>query len=48
MPYYGKFGFRYEYTEKDFFVKNYERPVVDHGVVLRDMQYLSMELFGGK
>ena len=44
VPYYEKFGFRREYVAKDFFVENYAEPVVENGVVLRDMQYLSLDI----
>ena len=44
IPYYEKFGFVKDYVEKDFFVNNYVEPVVENGRVLRDMQYLSLEL----
>lgn len=44
IPYYEKFGFAPAYVVKDFFVTNYENPVIDNGEVLRDMHYLSLEL----
>lgn len=47
IPYYEKFGFKPEYVEPNFFVDNYENPILVDGVRLRDMHYLSMEL-GGK
>jgi thymidine kinase len=47
-PFYERFGFRYAYTEKDFFVTNYQKPVIEQGVVLRDMLYFSMRLGGQK
>jgi hypothetical protein len=46
IPYYEKFGFRPDYVEPNFFVDNYENPIVVDGVRLRDMHYLSMELGG--
>ena len=44
IPYYERFGFIRDYIAKDFFVDNYVEPVVENGRVLRDMQYLSLEL----
>ncbi len=44
IAYYESFGFKKDYVEKDFFAVNYENPVVENGRVLRDMQYLSLEL----
>ena len=44
IPFYEHCGFRRDYVEKNFFVDHYAEPVVEDGVVLRDMQYLSMEL----
>ena len=44
IPYYERFGFRWEYTEKDFFVDNYDNEIIECGHRLRDMEYLSMEL----
>lgn len=44
IPYYERFGFRADYVEPNFFVDNYENPIVVDGVQLKDMSYLSMEL----
>lgn len=44
IPYYEKFGFRPEYVVENFFVDNYENPVIDNGEVLRDMHYLSLDI----
>ncbi len=46
IPYYEKFGFKPDYVEPNFFVDNYESPIVVDGVTLRDMQILSMALDG--
>lgn len=43
MSYYEKFGFRYDYTDNNFFVDNYENPVIDNGKLLTDMVYLSLD-----
>ncbi len=46
VPFYEKFGFHTDYVEPNFFIDNYENPIVVDGVRLCDMQYLSMELDG--
>lgn len=38
--FYERLGFRYAYTAEGFFLDNYPEPVIDNGVVLRDMIYL--------
>ena len=43
--FYEKFGFRRDYVAQNFFVDNYEKPVIgDSGKPLTDMQYLSMDI----
>ena len=37
------FGFRYAYTRENFFSDNYP-PIVENGVLLKDMQVLSLEM----
>ena len=45
VPFYERFGFRREYTARNFFVDNYEKEVIDEtGKKLEDMEYLSIEL----
>jgi thymidine kinase len=45
VPFYEKFGFRREYTAKNFFVDNYEKEIItETGKKLADMEYLSMKL----
>lgn len=44
IPFYEKFGFRKDYVLKNFFVDNYEEPIVENDETLRDMQYLSIDL----
>lgn len=46
IPYYERFGFKPDYVIPNFFVDNYENPIVVDGVRLTDMQYLSMDLDG--
>ncbi len=44
LDFYKACGFRFSHVEKDFFVKNYDHPIVENGRVLRDMIYLRQEL----
>ena len=44
LDFYKACGFRFSHVEKDFFVKNYDRPIIENGRVLRDMIYLRQEL----
>jgi len=44
IPFYEKFGFRQAYTVEDYFVKNYDEPILEAGKPLRDMIYLVKEL----
>lgn len=37
MKYYEKLGYEYQKTIKNFFVDNYELPVIDNGIILKDM-----------
>ena len=37
VKYYEKQGYKYYKTIKDFFVENYEFPVIDNGIILKDM-----------
>lgn len=41
---YQKAGFRIESIDRDFFVRNYDEPIIENGIVCRDMIRLSMEL----
>lgn len=43
VPFYERFGFRYAYTRENFFSDNYP-PIVENGVLLKDMQVLSLEM----
>lgn len=43
-PYYESFGFRKDYVEPNFFIDNYENPIIVDGTPLTDMQVLSMPL----
>ena len=44
LDFYKACGFRFSHVEKDFFVKNYDRPIFESGRMLRDMIYLRQEL----
>lgn len=37
VKYYEKQGYKYHKTIKNFFVENYEFPVIDNGIILKDM-----------
>lgn len=40
LPFYRKCGFSYSHTLPDFFTANYDHPIIDGGVLLKDMVYL--------
>lgn len=44
IAFYESCGFRRDYVEKDFFLTHYAQPIYVDGQVLRDMQYLVMDL----
>ncbi len=44
LGFYENCGFSAFRRERDFFTKNYSRPIIDGGVLLRDMIYLRKEL----
>lgn len=44
VPFYNKCGFSYSHRIKNFFVDNYDEPIMDEGVQLKDMIYLKMDL----
>ena len=44
LGFYRACGFAFSHVEKDFFVKNYDHPIVEEGVLLRDMVYFRKEL----
>jgi len=43
LSYYGKFGFIYSHTIKNFFIDNYNHEMFDDGKQLIDMIYLKLE-----
>jgi len=44
VPFYEKCGFVRSYVVKDFFTDNYDHPIYECGVLLKDMVYLQREL----
>lgn len=44
IPFYESCGFRRSYIIKDFFVNNYDNPIYEDGIRLRDMVYLEKEI----
>ncbi|MCI6152006.1 MAG: GNAT family N-acetyltransferase [Fusobacterium perfoetens] len=40
IPFYEKCGFKKSHIIKDFFIKNYDKPIIENGVQLVDMIYL--------
>lgn len=44
MHFYEKNGFAKYDVRKDFFIKNYSEPIVENGVLLRDMLMLELKL----
>lgn len=46
LRFYESFGFRYSHRVKNFFTDNYENPIIEEGICLRDMVYLSKKCTG--
>ena len=44
IPFYEKCGFVRHHVVKDFFIENYDHPIIEAGVQLKDMVYLRREL----
>lgn len=42
--FYEKFGFQYSHTIDNFFIKNYEKPVIENGIQCKDLIYLKKDL----
>lgn len=42
--FYRSCGFKYSHTIRDFFIVNYDHPIIEEGKQLRDMIYFSREL----
>ena len=47
VPFYEKCGFKRDHIINNFFIDNYDHPIIEAGVQLKDMVYLRREL-GGK
>lgn len=43
LPFYEKLGFTYSHRIKNFFIDNYNHPIYEGGVLLKDMVYLKKE-----
>lgn len=43
LPFYEKLGFKYSHRIKNFFIDNYNHPIYECGIQLRDMVYLKKE-----
>lgn len=44
LRFYNSCGYKYSHRIPDFFTKNYPSPIIEEGVVLRDMLYLEKQL----
>ena len=44
VPFYERCGFVFSHRVKDFFIRHYDHPIIEDGVVLRDMVYLRRPL----
>jgi len=44
VPFYEKCGFERFATVKDFFTENYDHPIIEQGVLLKDMIYMKKRL----
>lgn len=44
VPFYEKCGFVRSHVVKDFFTENYDHPIIECGVLLRDMVYLKKSI----
>ena len=44
LSFYKNCGFTYSYTVSDFFLKNYDHPIVEEGKVLKDMIYFKRKI----
>lgn len=44
LPFYKKCGFEPSHIVKDFFIENYDHPIIEAGIQLKDMVYLTKKL----
>ena len=47
ISFYKNCGFNYSHSVTDFFIKNYDHPIVEDGKVLKDMIYFKRKLISG-
>ena len=47
ISFYKNCGFNYSHSVADFFIKNYDHPIVEDGKVLKDMIYFKRKLISG-
>lgn len=43
LAFYGHCGFTYSHRIPDFFLKNYPHPIIEDGILLKDMIYLQKQ-----
>ena len=43
LPFYRSCGFTYSHTLPDFFTRHYDHPIIEGGILLKDMIYLKRE-----
>lgn len=48
LYFYQKFGFRMSHIESDFFVVNYDEPIYENGIHLKDLVHLNLTLTSKK
>lgn len=44
LAFYKSCGFEYSHCIKGFFTENYDHPIIDNGVLLKDMIYLKRKI----
>lgn len=46
LGFYESCGFSYSHRVENFFTDNYDHPMIEDGILLKDMVYLSRKMFG--
>ena len=44
IPFYEKCGFSYSHRVENFFINNYDHPIIEDGLTLKDMVYLKKKI----